>query len=229
MKKILLYFLLFFSCKGDGIKDHSGRLVSYKDSTFLEIEGDLILPERIVSNWDTWTRVLKRLERHSWREDSLLMWNVKMGSQINVGENVFNYIIGKWERENVKLRNRLLVHRGDEMRDNLGDLISYRDSVFLEIEGNLNHPDTIWRAKDTWIKALERLERHLKVENNLLTWNVKEGRQINMGENVFHFIIEMWERDNARVRTGRYKLKHVGENRYVAVPIVERMKSECEE
>jgi lipoprotein len=123
----------------------------------------------------------------------------------------------------------LLSCENEKIKDNVGNLISYRDSVFLEIEGNLNYPDTIWRAKDTWIKALERLERHLKVENNLLTWNVKEGHQINMGENVFHFIIEMWERDNAKVRTGRYKLKHVGGNRYVAVPIVEGMKSECEE
>ena len=42
----------------------------------------------------------------------------------------------------------------DKIKDNAGNLISYRDSVFLEIEGNLNYPDTIWGAKDTWIKAL---------------------------------------------------------------------------
>lgn len=117
----------------------------------------------------------------------------------------------------------------DKIKDNAGNLISYRDSVFLEIEGNLNYPDTIWGAKDTWIKALGRLERHLKVENNLLEWNVKDERQINMGENVFHFIIEMWKRENAKLRTGDYKLKYVEGNRYVVVPIVEGIKSVREE
>ena len=47
----------------------------------------------------------------------------------------------------------------------------YKDSVFLVFEGDLMDRRTIWDNVAIYLKALLRLERHLKIENNRFQTN----------------------------------------------------------
>ena len=48
--------------------------------------------------------------------------------------------------------------QSDKIKTYMGDEISYKDSVFLDIQGNLNHHDTMRKHADTWVRALTRME-----------------------------------------------------------------------
>lgn len=83
----------------------------------------------------------------------------------------------------------------------------YRDSVFLKIEGDLQDPEVIWGSKDTYLRSLDRMERYLWIENNRLKWNVTKGKDIKISDNIYAYIVDAWKLQNARLDSGRYKLK----------------------
>ena len=72
---------------------------------------------------------------------------------------------------------------------------------------------------DTWVRALTRMERHHTILNNQFVWNMKNGAQVKISDNLYDFIIRWWERENARLKTGNYGLWYIGGNRYCTVLI----------
>ena len=83
----------------------------------------------------------------------------------------------------------------------------YADSVFLEIKGNLNdHPEYIWQHQDIWIRAGERLEQHLFVENGRFVWDVERGSDIKISENIFEWFVSGWEDQNKKLATGHFEI-----------------------
>ncbi len=112
-----------------------------------------------------------------------------------------------------------------KIETNTGDKVSYKDSVFLQIEGDLNHPDVIWGAKDIWVKALARMECHKRVLDNQFVWNVKNGSQIKISENIYVYIIRWWERQNKKLETGKYKIERIENGRYFVSPIKDTVNS----
>lgn len=111
----------------------------------------------------------------------------------------------------------VLSCRSDKIETYTGEKISYKDSVFLEIKGDLNYPDVIWGGKDVWIQALVRMERHQRIVDNRFVWNVQNGAQIKISENIYEYIVRWWGRENKKLENGKYKLIHVEGNRYFAV------------
>ena len=109
--------------------------------------------------------------------------------------------------------------QSDKIKTYMGEEISYKDSVFLDIQGNLNHHDTMRKHADTWVRALTRMERHHTILNNQFVWNMKNGAQVKVSDNLYDFIIRWWERENARLKTGNYGLWYIEGNRYVTVLI----------
>ncbi|MBO4957447.1 hypothetical protein [Butyricimonas sp.] len=107
--------------------------------------------------------------------------------------------------------------QSDKIETYVGEKISYKDSIFLDIQGNLNHPDTMRRHADTWERALARMERHHTILDNQFVWNMKNGAQVKISDNLYDFIIRWWERQNKKLKTGNYGLWYVGGNRYFVV------------
>ena len=88
-----------------------------------------------------------------------------------------------------------------------GEEVCYKDSTFLGCKGDLQN-DSIRQ------KALERMKRHLKVKNNRLTWNLKNGAQIKVSENIYNYIIRAWKQENTRLETGMYAIMEDDKRNY---------------
>ena len=66
---------------------------------------------------------------------------------------------------------------------------------------------TIWDNVAIYLKALLRLERHLRIENNRFKWEVKEGAELRMTQNIFEYVTDRWEEYNDLLETGRYEVE----------------------
>lgn len=75
----------------------------------------------------------------------------------------------------------------------------YADSIFLGIEGNLNEPEIIWGNVDTYLAALARMNRYLYVEDNRLKWDVMNGAELNISENIYEYVTCSWKATNNRL------------------------------
>ena len=77
----------------------------YADSVFLGFEGDLIYPEVIWGNVDTYLRAFERMNAYL----KLERWGFSLGykkwGELNISENIFDYITGWWSRQNEKLNS----------------------------------------------------------------------------------------------------------------------------
>lgn len=85
-----------------------------------------------------------------------------------------------------------------------GEEICYKDSVFLGFKGNLDNDTLLSNHQNIYLPAFERLKGHLKVENNRLTWNVRNGAEIKISENIYDFITRLWKKQNKRLETGDF-------------------------
>lgn len=84
----------------------------------------------------------------------------------------------------------------------------YANSAFIEIKGNLNeHPEYIWQNHDLFIRAGDRLERHLYVRKGRFVWNISRGRDIKVSQNLYEWFVYGWVYDNRMLATGRFKIK----------------------
>ena len=94
----------------------------------------------------------------------------------------------------------------------------YIDSVFLGFEGDLIYPEVIWGNVDTYLRAFERMKAHLKLKDGALVWNIKNGDELNISENIFEYVTGWWSRQNEKLNSGDYKLEIQG-NDYYIMPI----------
>ena len=85
----------------------------------------------------------------------------------------------------------------------------YKDSTFLGFEGNLMDPPVIWENQNVYIPAFERMIRHVKIENNLLTWDFKSAAELKISQNIYDYLTPLWNRMNKRVKNGEYTLEVV--------------------
>lgn len=93
----------------------------------------------------------------------------------------------------------------------------YKDSVFLEIEGDLYDPAVIWGNVETYMAAYNRMKCHLKLTNNQLNWDFISGKELNISENIFKYVTDIWKRENQQVRSKNFKLIYK-EGDYLIVP-----------
>ena len=77
----------------------------YVDSVFLGFEGDLIYPEIIWGNVDTYLLAFGRMNAHLKIKDERLAWDFKSGADLNISENIYDYVTGVWNRRNEKLNS----------------------------------------------------------------------------------------------------------------------------
>lgn len=114
---------------------------------------------------------------------------------------------------------------------NIGDDVlyaqMYKDSTFLNIEGDLIYPEIIWGNVDVYIPAFKRMMRHLKIKNNLLIWDFKSGAELNVSENIYHYVTAVWKRQNIKLETGEYEID-LYEDGYRIISKISKQKSRSE-
>ena len=57
-----------------------------------------------------------------------------------------------------------------------------------------------------WVKAIERAKKKLFVENNQLVLTIKSGAEINVAEDIFEYIVDLFKDWNQWVREGRFEI-----------------------
>lgn len=122
----------------------------------------------------------------------------KIPAQNHHGNRKLYYVI------NMKVRKiKAYIHAPAEY-GNLAEY--YRDSVYLECEGNLIEPEVIWAHQDVYVPAYERMRRHLHFEGDTLNWDIKNAAEVKVSQNIYDYVIDGWRQANEQLRSGDYYL-----------------------
>lgn len=94
----------------------------------------------------------------------------------------------------------------------------YKDSVFLSIDGDLYDPLVIWEHVDTYLPAFYRFVRHTTLENNQVVWHAKSGKELNISQNIYEYLVGAYENMNVTAKEkGKVLVKRL-DNVYVFAP-----------
>lgn len=63
----------------------------------------------------------------------------------------------------------------------------------------MNEPEIIWGDVDTYLAALARMNRYLYVEDNRLKWDVMNGAELNISENIYEYVTCSWKATNSQL------------------------------
>lgn len=86
----------------------------------------------------------------------------------------------------------------------------YKDSIYLNIEGDLNNPENIWNNIDVYSAACERIHRCLRFEENRILWNIERSEDLKISKNIYDYIIEALNYDNNTLQDSNYVLVPMG-------------------
>lgn len=102
---VCVFLVLFFlGCTEDDTEERLFSLEKfYADSSFLEIQGDLNDPHVIWGNVKTYLPAFERMKRYLYVKDNRLRWDVVSGAELNISENIYDYVVERWEGMNRQL------------------------------------------------------------------------------------------------------------------------------
>ena len=93
----------------------------------------------------------------------------------------------------------------------------YADSLELKCDGNMWLPYDQEENWNTYLPAHERMIRHVKFEDNQLSWDFT-ARDLKISDNIYDFVVDCWRQENLKLKTGKFILKMI-ENGYFIAPI----------
>ena len=70
-----------------------------------------------------------------------------------------------------------------------------------------------------YIKALERAKKHLSVKNGLFVCDLKAGKDINISEDLYEYIMDLFSEWNLGLKEGRYKIVQSEATGYDILPL----------
>lgn len=235
MIKLLLLFICLFLFGIENTYSMDRIQGPGDDSIFLQTNGSLYLVENysIKKNQNILVMAERRMEKYRYVSEGRFKWDITSGKDIGISEDLFEYILENWKQENrlvecglykIKKKKGRYVLSSTKMP--IGDTInspdpenqewryggiSYRDSTFLRVEGDLvREPQNIWENSTVYsiyVRAVQRLYQHMFAENGYIKWNITRGREVKKSENIFVYITGEWRGDNERIRTGKYELR----------------------
>lgn len=216
---------------------HSKKTVTgnmqYTDSTFLKTKSSLyVMDSNMMEDSKILFEAQKRMEKYKYVQQGRFKWDTSFRKDIRISKDLFEYVLASWKQENrlvdcglYKIKRKKGKYVLSPAKMPIGDTITppdvenvewkyggiaYKDSIFLRIEGDLREPQNIWKS-DTiyaiYVRAVERMYQHVFAENGYIRWNITQGREIKISENIFLYITEEWRRDNERIKTGKYELR----------------------
>lgn len=240
----LIVLVIAFTCCARGKICKSPSPSEYKDSTYLEVHGNLYefkgLDQR---DFMVLRQARQRISKYMYIDHGIIKWNISSGKEVNVAENLFRYITYAWAHDNnlieiglYKLQEenngyslkRAVMPQEDTINspdiDNLDwkyDGISYKDSIFLRIEGDLEQDDEPWnKFYKTYSRAVDRMNQHMYIENGRIKCKIKRGIEIKISENIFLYLNKMYYIENEKLETGKYEIRrNKCSNCYFAIPM----------
>lgn len=87
----------------ENVVSEENAFTMYADSVFLGFEGDLIYPDIIWGNVKTYLPAFERMKAHLKIKGERLAWDFKNGAELNISENIHDYVTGIWGRQNKKM------------------------------------------------------------------------------------------------------------------------------
>lgn len=85
------------------------------------------------------------------------------------------------------------------------------DTAYLGFEGDLHDPLVIYRNMETYVRANHRMVKHLSFKDNQLVWDFDSAEALNISQNIYDYIIGVWTRHNARLKSGEAELEWRGD------------------
>ena len=175
----------------------------------------------------------RRMKKYKYVSERRFKWDIASGKDIGISEDLFKYILESWKQESrliecglYKIKKKKGRYVLSPTKMPIGDTInppdpgnpewryggiSYRDSIFLRIEGDLLREfQDIWEnstAYSIYVRAVQRLYQHIFAENGYIKWNITRGREVKISENIFVYITDEWRKDNEKIKTGKYELR----------------------
>lgn len=217
---------------------HSKKMVTGNmqstDSTFLKTKSSLyVIDSNMMEDSKILFEAQKRMEKYKRIQQGRFKWDTSFRKDIRISEDLFEYVLASWKQENrlvecglYKIKRKKGKYVLSPTKMPMGDTInppdpenlewkyggiSYRDSIFLRIEGDLvREPQNIWENRivySIYVRAVERLYQHIFPVNGYIKWNVMRGREVKISENIFVYITDEWRKDNEKIKTGKYELR----------------------
>ena len=72
----------------------------------------------------------------------------------------------------------------------------YKDSVYLEIKGDLNDPEIIWGNVKTYLPAFYRMTRHSRLQNNQVVFDCQSAEELKISPNIYEYLMESFRQTN---------------------------------
>ena len=106
---------------------------------------------------------------------------------------------------------KYLVDKGGVLKvqadTSLTRLKTEADTSFLQLEGDFNeNPGLLWANQEIYLKALNRLESRIRIENNQFVWDFKSADEMHMSEDLYDYIISKWLHYNERLLSGKEEI-----------------------
>ena len=155
---------------------------------------------------------------------SMLFYQCDNTQKENTTEEQTSY--DPMEEEN-RLHDSILNVAQKEARDYYDNMV---DTTFLQTRGTMSEDAISPIIESGWnydvsynqivyITALERAKKHLSVKDNQLVLNLKSGAEINITEDLYQFITDLFVDWNTWIEEGRFKIIQTKEGYYDIVPI----------
>lgn len=106
---------------------------------------------------------------------------------------------------------------------------SITDTTFLETKGKMSdlaiepltgdglNKDYAFNQV-VYLKALERAKKHLFVKNNQLVCTLKEGKEIYISEDLYHYIVDLFNDWNRWLKSDKYEISKDEKGYYEVLP-----------
>ena len=74
----------------------------------------------------------------------------------------------------------------------------YADSLFITCEGDLNRPGVIEQQETAYMKACQRMTRHLRYGDSL-SWDFT-AKELKVSDDVYDYLTGCWRHENSLLR-----------------------------
>lgn len=144
-----------------------------------------------------------------------------------VKETAFNYVDDKNDTLNYELQ--LMNQKTWEEAKKYNDLIT--DTSFLQVRGEMSDSAIDPLTGKGWnkdyaynqviyLKAVERAKKYLSVNSNHFVLDLKSGAEINVSEDLYQYIVNLFRNWNLWVQKGEYEIVKTKEGYFDISPII---------
>lgn len=138
---------------------------------------------------------------------SLLLYqcdNIEMKNDVNP-----EFIVSE-KAEKVNAENERAIEEAKQLKFNDSDFLQTKQPMSQDAIAPYDYRTGLIGDKMynnvVFVNAIERARKHFSVENNQLILNLKKGAEINMAEDLFEYIVDLFADWSRLVKEGRFEI-----------------------